>query len=307
MSARKILSCTSCRRRKIKCERTNPCGPCLESGIESIYPTRRVRASRGKTDALKARDDELLDRIRDLESMLAERGDFNINLQADRPLSGPPRLITDSTMPRSSKNAGCIEAGVSIDDHYSAFIRQQNSSSRHINEIFWSNLNSEVAGLRQIIEGDISDADDFRERDWSSTDTIYPLTNFIFQDPGSIIDVEVTHPPNAHSVVLFQFYFKNVDPLRKILHRPTVNSYYSNLRILFDQSCRRFKFRSLEAVTFAMYFAAVTSMTSEECVDFFGEDRSVLSMRYKRYTELVLKQADFMDSLELTTLQALTI
>lgn len=239
--------------------------------------------------------------------MLAERGDSTINLPADRPFSGPLRLKSDSSLLRSSRDAGCIDTDMSVDDHYSAFIRQQSSTSRHLNDSFWSNLSNEIEGLKQLIEGDISDVDDFGESNWSSTDTSYPSPNFILLDLGSSGDVQVIHPPNAHSVVLFQFYFKNVDPLCKILHRPTVNSYYSNLRILFDQSCRRFKFRSLEAVTFAMYFAAVTSMTFEECIDFFGEDKSALATRYKRYTELVLVQADFMDSLELTTLQALTI
>lgn len=118
---------------------------------------------------------------------------------------------------------------------------------------------------------------------------------------------EPEHPPDAHSAVLFRVYFNNVDPVCKILHRPTVDTYFSNVAALFEPSTRRFKFRSLEAVTFAVYFAAMNSMSVKECLTYLGEDKEELSARYKRSTESLLEQADFMNAMEITTLQALTI
>ncbi|KAL8719437.1 MAG: hypothetical protein Q9225_003560 [Loekoesia sp. 1 TL-2023] len=304
---RKVLSCTSCRQRKIKCNKATPCDPCLESAIECIYPTRRPRNSRAQRDALKARDEELLGRIHHLESLLANRGDAAFTESNNRIPSAQLEPALDSPLSSSSVHNAGSEPGVAVDDHYSAFIKQQKSSSRHINSRFWSSLSDEFKSLKQLIEGPVDEGDDFDEEDSTCTDATYGSPDLILKDSDGIHDEEIVHPPNAHSVVLFQYFFKNVDPLCKILHRPTINAYFSNVKTLFEPSTRRFKFRSLEAVTFAVYFAAVTSMSSEECLDYFGQEKDILSVRYRTFTEKVLIQADILNTLEMPTLQGLVI
>ena len=76
---------------------------------------------------------------------------------------------------------------------------------------------------------------------------------------------------------------------------------------LLDPVTRRFKFWSLEAGAFALYFAVVNGISSQECLEHFGEDKQILLERYKRNTEVALVNADFLNSLELTTLQAFII
>lgn len=304
---RKPLSCTSCRQRKIKCDKADPCDPCLKLGIECVFPTRRIRAPRGRRDALEARDAELLRRIRRLEGMLANKADTG-PAELDGGRSGgnlSPTLV--SPLLSSGVLGEGTQTGVTVDDHYAAFVKQQGSSSRHLNSEFWSSLNNEFDGLRQLIEGRVDDEDDFDDSMSRSTEGIACSPNFILQDPDSLVGSEAVYPSDAHSAVLFQFYFTNVDPVCKILHRPTVNTYFSNLEALLDPLTRRFKFRSLEAVTFAAYFAAVTSMSPQECLTFLGEQKDILSARYKSSTEAALAQADYLNSLEITTLQALTI
>ena len=305
--ARTVLNCTSCRHRKVKCNKNTPCDQCLESGIECIYPTRRIRPTRAQRDASKARDKELLGRIRHLESLLASN--------TDAVPAGSNTRIPDTSLESSLdlpfSSAGVhgtsAETGVPVDDHYAAFVKRQKEGSRYLNGTFWSSLTDEFEGLKQLIENPMEDEDDLDEGDSTSTDAAYSSPDLVLQESSNFNDTEISHPPSAHSVVLWQFFFKNVDPVCRILHRPTVNAYFSNLKALFDPSTRRIKFRSLEAVTFAAYFATVTSMPSEECVDYFGEEKDILSARYKRYTEKVLIQADFLNSLEIPTLQGFTI
>lgn len=304
---RKPLSCTSCRQRKIKCDKVDPCDPCLKAGIECIFPTRRIRAPRGRRDAVEARDVELLRRIRHLEGMLANKIDTGPAGPDGGRSSGKPSPILVSPLPSSGALGEGNKTGVTVDDHYATFVKQQGSSSRHLNSEFWSSLTHEFDGLRQLIEGCVDDENDFDDSTSHSTEAIDPSPNFILQDPDSFIGSEILYPSDAHSAVLFQFYFTNVDPVCKILHRPTVNTYFSNVEALLDPLTRRFKFRSLEAVTFAAYFAAVTSMSTQECLTYLGEPKDILIARYKRSTEEALVQADFLNSLEITTLQALTI
>lgn len=305
--ARKSLSCSSCRQRKIKCDKVDPCDPCQKSGIGCIFPTRRVRAPRGRRDAVGARDAELLRRIRHLEGMLANKIDTGPAEPDGARSSSHPNPTLVSPLVSSGAPGECTQTGVTVDDHYAAFVKQQGSSSRHLNNGFWSSLSHEFDGLRQLIEGRVDDENDFDDSISHSAEAIDSSPEFILQGPDSFIDSEAIYPSEAHSAVLFQFYFTNVDPVCKILHRPTVNTYFSNLEALLDPLTHRFKFRSLEAVTFAAYFAAVTSMSSQECWTYLGEQKDILSARYKRNTEAALVQADFLNSLEITTLQALTI
>lgn len=186
-------------------------------------------------------------------------------------------------------------------------VKQQGRSSRHLKDGFWSSLSHEFDSLRQLIEGQTDDEDNFDDPGSLSIEDRYSSSIFILQDPMDLAESETFYPSDAHSSVLFRYYFANFDPICKILHRPTVSTYFSNLGALVDPLTGRFKFPSLEAVTFAAYFAATNSMSSEDCVTHIGEQRDALLARFKRCVEAALVQADFLNSLEITTLQAFII
>jgi hypothetical protein len=297
-SSRKRLSCTSCRQRKIKCNKADPCDQCLELGIGCIFPTRRIRAPRNKENALNTRDAELLRRISRLEGLLANKADV-------RPTGFTPTLI--QPLLSSDVLGEDTQPGLTADGHYAAFFKQQGSGVRHLNGEFWSSLSNEFDGLRELIGCPAEDEDEGDESITQVTEEVDCSPSFILQGPESSTARDIVYPSDAHSAILFQFYFTNVDPVCKILHRPTVTTYFSNMEVLLDPFTRRFKFRSIEAVTFAAYFAAIVSMSPQECLTYFGEDRDVLVGRYKHITETALVQANFLISLEITTLQALII
>lgn len=202
---------------------------------------------------------------------------------------------------------GC-QSGVTVDNHYAAFVKDQGSSSRHLNNDFWWSLSNEFNGLRQLIEGrDEEEVDEYDESQSPPVEVTDNSSKIIFQAPAIHIGSEAAYPSNAHSAVLFRAYFANFDPICKILHQPTVHTHFSNLCALLDPLTGKFKFRSLEAVTFAAYFAAVNCMPPEHCMKCLGESKEILLARFKSNTEMALVQADFLNSMEITTLQALTI
>lgn len=63
----------------------------------------------------------------------------------------------------------------------------------------------------------------------------------------------------------------------------------------------------VEAVLFAVYYCALTSLTQEECMQHFHEAREHLLARYRTGTEAALANADLLNTTELGTLQALVI
>ena len=273
-----------------------------------VFPSRRVRASRGRPDELEARDAELLRRISHLEAMLANKDDD----KSSTPGNNETDQIRSSTLitplPANGMLGRSHQMAVPVDDHFASFVKQQGSSARHLRPEFWSNLSNEFNGLRQLIEeGHTDNEDDNDENRSSSTGVVDSSASIILQDPDSLVDPALSFPAVPHSEILFRFYFSNFDPLCKILHRPTVDTYFSNIEALVDPLTRKFKFRSLAAVTFAAYFAATNSMSPEECMEHLGEDKSILVGRYRKNAEVALLQADFLNSFEISTLQAFTI
>ena len=308
----KTLSCTSCRQRKVKCNRLNPCEPCLKLGIECIFPTRRVRAPRGPLAwsnalALEPRDAELLHRIWRLEQMLAQKIDKPPRFQGGR-LHRRSNLARVSPTSKSTRQNEAQPA-FDVDNHYRAFIKQQGSVSRHLNGDFWSSLNNELDDLQQLIQGHVEDEEQEHSGPplASSMEESGLSPNSMLQGAEMFDGSESAYSSADHRETLFRFYFSNVDPVCKILHRPTVDTYFSDFDMLLDPSSGRIKVSSFEAVTFAYFFAAVTNMSRQDCLADLGGEKHILSSQFRHRTEAALVRADYMNSLEIGTLQALTI
>jgi hypothetical protein len=99
-------------------------------------------------------------------------------------------------------------------------------------------------------------------------------------------------------------FIHNVDPIIKVLHIPSLQRFLQSTAFDLDQnSCSK----QMAALMFAIYFAAVISMTDEECLEHAKETKQYLLPKYQKNIELALAQADFMSSPEIATLQALVI
>ncbi|KAL9609774.1 MAG: hypothetical protein Q9167_005486 [Letrouitia subvulpina] len=307
----KPISCKSCRHRKIKCNKVFPCEPCRRSGRECIPISRRARAPRKNQKLLESRDAELLRRIKRLESLV--RKDETATLEMDGweqgSKSDEPALSTSSMSPLPDQSSdGNRQKEVKLDDHYASFVKQQESRNRRLGDTFMLSLGHEFDSLRQLIEQPVEsedeDSDDFMS---NSTGITEASPQYLLQETDSFVDLKTAYPSEAHRSVLFDIYFENVHPLCRILHGPTATALLSSSDELFDPNTGRLKFRSLEAVTFAIFLAAVTSMPSIDCMARFGQERNQLLAQYKQSTEIALAQADYLNSMEIVTLQAFVL
>ena len=104
--------------------------------------------------------------------------------------------------------------------------------------------------------------------------------------------------------MLYSTFLTHVDPVFKVLHGPSLERYLKGEVALLDGSPGP---RGLEALRFAIYYAAITSMTAEQCMTHMGEEKSVLLIGYRSSTELALVATDLINTVELSTLQALVI
>ena len=139
----------------------------------------------------------------------------------------------------------------------------------------------------------------------SPSDTSASHSSMLF-GPNSVLpkDLSSLHPSPVHMVLLCDLYAHNVDPMFKVLHIPTlrqlVTKASSNMEsVPSGNNC--------EALLFAVYYAAITSITQEQCKSFFHDDRDSLLARYRSGTEAALVNADLLNTTELGTIQALAV
>lgn len=102
---------------------------------------------------------------------------------------------------------------------------------------------------------------------------------------------------------LYQRFLTAVDPLIRVLHRPTLEK---ELALFHSQgaSSTHGLNKGFEALIFSIYFAALTSMRSEEVVSMFGVDRVTMRGKYMVAVEQALANSRFLQSEELMPLQA---
>ena len=149
------------------------------------------------------------------------------------------------------------------------------------------------------------DSDDEDATQKSVSDTHTPQSAAVF---GSTLsapkDLRLLHPTPAHISQLCTLFIENVDPMFKVLHIPSlrkiVSGASSNVEMIPSGTY-------VEALLFAMYYAAVTSLTREECLKMFHDGKESLLARFRAGTERALSNADFLCECDLGTLQALAI
>ena len=161
--------------------------------------------------------------------------------------------------------------------------------------------------MKQLLD---APSEDEEEDDWDSRTshspsvTPFPDTLFIFGSKTNVTDLRSLHPFASGIAFLCITYFQNVDPLVKILHRPTVQVAISAAA---DNLTAGPIEPSQEALMFSMYFVAVTSLSQEQCLAALGQDREKLLAQFKYGAETALANARFLTSTELKSLQAFVI
>ena len=96
----------------------------------------------------------------------------------------------------------------------------------------------------------------------------------------------------------------NVDPAVKILHGPSLRQYL--VEQTAELACSPGS-KGWPALEFAIYYTTTTSMTHDECLQRLGEEREVLLSKFRVGTEIALARADFVNTEDISTLQALVL
>ena len=89
-----------------------------------------------------------------------------------------------------------------------------------------------------------------------------------------------------------------------MLHGPSLTRYLRGETQTLDCSPG---IRGLDALKFAVFHAAANSLTEEECMQRIGASKTQLLSNFRRGVEIGLVKADFVNTVDLSTLQALVL
>ncbi|THX40346.1 hypothetical protein D6D10_03572 [Aureobasidium pullulans] len=325
-------SCVTCRKRKVKCDKLHPCSNCARAHIECVFPTPG-RAPRKPRKVSDSRDAELLARLRRLEGVVKGLG-----VDIAHPDSLPDPL------PESSVEAAPLGSGLSdtheatlptvrecpdppdqtqtnkhgnddnewaaknryIDESRSAKFETRfgrlvinEGRSRYVNNSFWANLSNEVEDLKGILNQNTDDEGD----DPSPVQTLPDQHHgWIFSFSSQNVDLLSLHPIAGQIETYWNVYKERVDPLVKVLHIPTIEP-----TVLASASHLANLSKSFEALLFAIYYGATTSLSEEDCINKLGEEKGLLLSRYRFGVEQALARANFLTTEEMMVVQAIVI
>ncbi|KAJ4861312.1 fungal zn(2)-Cys(6) binuclear cluster domain-containing protein [Trichoderma breve] len=330
----RIWSCVTCRRRKVKCDRKDPCSNCVKNQIECHFPVTGRLPRRRDPAAWKSpteKQAELLDRLRRLESLVTE-----LAAQVE---DGPDKIQSLFTGPMTSAT-GVIHSGETVNAAVgkrgprdlespmavgelisamkSSFQGEINEdfgrlvvgkeAGLQIGKGFWSIFCNEVEHIFQAIQDVTSDKSGSNLEATSSnsqrqSNSIYSefyLGNQYTRDVPQSLDA--LYPLPSQMLFIWRTYLENIVPFINVIDIAAVEEVVTNLRGKFD-----FLEPSLQALLFAVSLAAITSLHEEEDLACFDTPRIELIARFRLGTERALANAELLTTRKIETIQAFVI
>ena len=114
--------------------------------------------------------------------------------------------------------------------------------------------------------------------------------------------VTADHPSTIHVFQIWQVYIDNINPLLKITHVPTVQGRIIEATSQLDKAPR-----NVEALMFAIYLMAITSLEDTDVQRMFGEPKKELLGRYFSALQQALLNVGFMRNHDFYSLQAFVL
>jgi len=294
-------SCVTCRKRKVRCDKREPCSNCVKANIDCIFPPpgRAPRKPRRPQDA------ELLKRLRRLESVVDSLG-AQVDEDGNPVPADPGADERDSSgfLDREELAAGRPSRTTSLNHGLGRLVIKE-GRSRYVSNDIWSSLGEEIADIRNVLDPSSSEEEEDpltpeHANDPASRDAHHQ--GFVFGYSSLMYDMSRLHPGPSQIWIIWEIFKENVDPLLKILHAPTVKHIIMKAAVSNTTLSK-----ASEALFYSICFASIISMTDDQCRQLLGDNKERLMQKYRFAVEQGLARASFLNSSNLVVLQAFVL
>ncbi|KAJ5168720.1 uncharacterized protein N7482_004314 [Penicillium canariense] len=294
------LSCEACRQRKVKCDKLSPCTSCVRLGFVCV-PVERARLPRGRTRTAPERahgsDKELADRVAKLEQLLRQ-------VAAERDAEPHPEPLqsaaTNNEHSFEIKTAD-VETWQEQDSQQNTFVlpHRPRRSTTYMASSFWEDIMQQTQELRTVLDDRLENEEEIRSQpgfgaSFVGSESSESMSNSPQSYKGLSIPLQTRRQ-------LCEIYLRNVDPVFKILHRPTLRAFLRDEQPYLDYEPDHHVPNTL---ALAVYYAAVCTIDDPQCQLLFGMDKKAVTADLQKETDAALSRADFVTTNELAVLQA---
>jgi hypothetical protein len=287
-------SCVTCRKRKVKCDKKEPCSNCTRAGSECIFPApgRAPRRPRAGGKGTSEREAELLKRLRRLEGVVEElSGQVEVDGVKHSPGSDSSQHPDESSTvayngvvaeSRKVRVVGMDKGTGTRKEWIDKLLRTgqgppktphdsvmagggtgrllfDEGKSRYVAHPFWSQVSEEVEEIRSMLHDQNLDSESDSPALSHDTGNSRSHQGFIMGYSSTDVDLRSLHPLPSQIPFYWQTFLDNVHPLVMIVHPPTM---YKTIKDV--QNNMESLSKSTEALMFSIYFATITSMNAEE-------------------------------------------
>lgn len=173
--------------------------------------------------------------------------------------------------------------------------------SRYVSNKFWNSLSEEVAEMQDILDDPTDEEDDYPSPG-SGSSASANHQGFIFSFSSTILSLRNFHPRVEQIPTYWNIYKTNIDPVIKLFHIP----FHENMISQASQDLDHIS-KPLEVFMFAIYYAAVTSLSAEDCIRHLGLEREAALRKYRFAVEQALARAGFLSTQDLIVLQSMLL
>ncbi|KAI8939592.1 hypothetical protein NX059_003356 [Plenodomus lindquistii] len=321
---RLITSCLECRRRKLKCDKQQPCTNCTKLSRQCVF------IASGLDPEAQARLAAVKEKMGILERSLEE--DVARKTQSrGAPPPLPRRSSTLGMLPGQDESysdqeededtKGLVPTTMAVEDAYYdneddddddvvdlGFAMGKVRITERIGGLVRPKFPEEIAQtLKELPKAEPSTRRplfDQNPANWMAPgrDYVAPSSSFFFSS-GLEKTTLSSHLPSKPLVdILVAHYWIAVHLIAKCVHRPTFERHYG--KFWADISAGVEPRNSFQAMLFAVLLSAVVSMPEEKVLAEFGVDKQSLVDNFREGTEAALSRANVLRTTKLETLQA---
>ncbi|KGO72767.1 Transcription factor, fungi [Penicillium italicum] len=314
---RVISSCLECRRRKMKCDRADPCGNCRTSKLQCIYIKSAVTDTelRRKLKEVKEAKDAIDGALRaDFDNQPSNLKNESHRKRARQPEADPkhdsdtsddggyleptPLAVQDAAyaddVDDETEDLGIKIGRMRLGERIGGLYRPK------IADEILSSLQHSSRGSSPLVSSLVAPATTYEPTQNKSFET--PSANLIFNQIPPNEPILQHIPPRHIADQMVSHYWSTVHPVARVLHRPSFAQRYKTWWELIENG--HLVPPSLGAIVSSVMFSAVVAMSEVQVLELCHTPREEMKRRLQIDTETALSKANILQSTKIETLQA---